>query len=81
MPADSYRDRIVTDPEVMFGKPTIKGTRLTVEHVLRRLAAGWSVEDLLHEHPRLTREDVMAASAIAADHLHDAFPAAADAAE
>lgn len=81
MRTDKKHPRIVSDPEIMFGQPIIKGTRLTVEHILRSLAAGWTLDDLLQEHPRLTKEDVRAANAFAADYLHDAFSKAADAAE
>lgn len=73
--------RIVSDPKVMFGKPAVRGTRITVEHILRLMAAGWTVEELLDQHPRLTREDVLAASEFAADHLRDSFPQIVDAAE
>jgi uncharacterized protein (DUF433 family) len=73
--------RVVRDPKIMLGKPTIRGTRITVEHILRMLAAGWTIDDIVAEHPRLTKEDVLAASAYAADHLRDAFPGTMDAAE
>ena len=53
----------------MFGKPVIRGTRITVEHVLRCCAAGDTVEDILLNYPPLTQEDVRAAQAFAADHL------------
>lgn len=62
-------DRIVTDPTIMYGKPVIRGTRVTVEHVLRQLAAGASPEAIVKEHPRLTIEDIRAAQAFAADYL------------
>ena len=61
--------RIQSDPKVMMGKPVIRGTRITAEHILRCLAAGDSVEQILSDHPRLTAEDVRAAQAFAADHL------------
>jgi uncharacterized protein (DUF433 family) len=61
--------RIQSDPRVMMGKPVIRGTRITVEHILRCLAAGDSVEQVLSDHPRLTVEDVRAAQAFAADLL------------
>ncbi|MBL8156966.1 MAG: DUF433 domain-containing protein [Anaerolineae bacterium] len=54
-------DRIVIDPAVMVGKPCIKGTRITVELILEKLAAGLSYDDILADHPRLRREDIMAA--------------------
>jgi uncharacterized protein (DUF433 family) len=51
---------ITRDPNIMMGKPTIAGTRLTVELVLERLAAGESVEQLLEGYPRLTRDAIQA---------------------
>lgn len=60
-------DRITADPKVMAGKPVVRGTRLTVEHILEELAGGLSVGDLLASHPRLTEEDVRAALAFAAE--------------
>ena len=62
-------DRITIDPKVMFGKPVIRGTRITVELILRKLGAGLSVDEILVRHPHLTREDILAAAAFAADHL------------
>ena len=56
-----FRGRIVLDPKVMTGKPVIKGTRITVALVLRQLAQGITVEDLLKNYPHLTRADVYAA--------------------
>ena len=55
-----YAGRIVTDPEVMVGKPTVKGTRITVEAVLAHLADNPDVDDLLAAYPRLTLDDVRA---------------------
>jgi uncharacterized protein (DUF433 family) len=60
---------IVSDPRVMMGKPVIAGTRITVELILEKLAAGESIEQLLDAHPRLTREAVSAALAFAAQAL------------
>jgi len=65
----------------MFGKPRIDGTRITVEHVLRCLAAGWSVQEIVEQHPRLTKEDVQAAIGFAADQLADPEHHVVDAAE
>lgn len=59
-------DRISADPAVMMGKPVVRGTRLTVEHVLEELAGGLSVDELLASHPRLTADDVRAVLAFAA---------------
>ena len=52
--------RIVIDPAIMVGKPVIRGTRLTVEYILRLLAQGMSVEEILSEYQGLTREDIQA---------------------
>lgn len=60
---------IVSDPAVMMGKPVIKGTRITVELILEKLAAGETVEQLLEAHPRLTREGIQAALSFAAETL------------
>jgi uncharacterized protein (DUF433 family) len=60
---------IQADPRILMGKPTIAGTRLTVELILEKLAAGESIEQLLEAHPRLTREGVLAALDFAAKTL------------
>ncbi|MEZ4264852.1 MAG: DUF433 domain-containing protein [Myxococcota bacterium] len=60
---------IVANPGVMLGKPVIRGTRITVEHVLERLAAGDSVDDLTHAYPRLTPESIRAALQFAASRM------------
>jgi uncharacterized protein (DUF433 family) len=64
---DEWRRRIAVDPKVMLGKPVIAGTRIPVEHILRKLAASMSVETILRDHPRLTREDIQAALAYASE--------------
>jgi uncharacterized protein (DUF433 family) len=58
--------QIVCDPKIMMGKPTIAGTRITVELVLEKLAAGETVEQLLQSYPHLTRDSVLAALNFAA---------------
>jgi uncharacterized protein (DUF433 family) len=58
---------IHSDPGVMMGKPVVRGTRITVESILRKLAAGESIVQILDSHPRLTREAVLAALEYAAD--------------
>jgi uncharacterized protein (DUF433 family) len=60
-------DRIEINPAVMLGKPVIRDTRIPVELLLRKLAEGASFEDLLDAYPRLTRDDVQACLAYAAD--------------
>ena len=52
---------IESNPAVMMGKPIVKGTRITVELILEKLAAGETIEEILEEHPRLTRPAVLAA--------------------
>jgi uncharacterized protein (DUF433 family) len=64
-------DRIEMNPEIMSGNPVIRGTRVPVEMVLRKLGAGMSVEAILADRPRLTLADVRAAQAFAADYLAD----------
>ena len=63
--------RVEINPEFMDGKPVVRGTRVPVELVLRKLGAGMSPEAILVDHPRLTLEDIRAAQAFAADYLAD----------
>ncbi len=67
------------NPAVMLGKPVIRGTRVTVEQILRELGAGMSVDEIRAAHPRLTAEDVRAAQAFAADWLAEETVALAEA--
>ena len=64
-------ERIEINPEIMGGKPVIRGTRVPVEIVLRKLGAGMTAEAIVGDHPRLTLEDIRAAQAFAADYLAD----------
>lgn len=57
---------IVCDPEIMMGKPVVRGTRITVERILERLAAGQTSDEILAAYPRLTQEAIRAALAFAA---------------
>lgn len=61
--------RVTSDPEVMFGKPVIAGTRITVEHILRCLASGETPQTIVDDYPPLTLDDIRAAQAFAAEHL------------
>jgi uncharacterized protein (DUF433 family) len=63
----SYQDRIVIDPDVRFGKPTVRGTRITVGDVLSYLASGMSEDAIIADFPQLTREDIRACLAFAAE--------------
>jgi uncharacterized protein (DUF433 family) len=65
----SPTDRIEVNPAVVLGKPVIRGTRIPVEIILRKLGEGATEADLLEAYPRLAREDIQAALAYAADSL------------
>ena len=62
-------NRVERKPEIMLGKPVIKGTRIPVELIVRKLGEGASVEDLLDGYPNLKKEDIQAALLYAADNL------------
>jgi uncharacterized protein (DUF433 family) len=61
--------QIVSNPQVMMGKPVVAGTRITVESILEKLAAGETIEQILDAHPRLTEDGIRAALAFAANAL------------
>ncbi len=67
--SNSLLYRIEINPQVMLGKPVIKGTRITVEIILKKLAQNISVDEILADYPRLTREDIQAAVTYAATAL------------
>jgi uncharacterized protein (DUF433 family) len=67
-------ERIEINPDIMGGKPVIRGTRVPVELVLRKLGAGMPPEAILVDHPRLTHDDIHAAQAFATDYLTDERP-------
>jgi uncharacterized protein (DUF433 family) len=69
MMAEEQMQRIDINPQVMLGKPVIRGTRITVEILLEQIAAGCSTEEILAEYPQLSREDVLAAVAYAREVL------------
>ncbi len=56
----NWQEHIVLNNEVLLGKPTIKGTRLSVDHIISLLAQGWSEQQILDNYPRLTQEDLKA---------------------
>jgi len=62
---------IEINPDIMFGKPVIKGTRITVEQILYKLGAGLTPEQVIADHPHLTMDDIRAAQNFAADYLSD----------
>jgi uncharacterized protein (DUF433 family) len=76
-----WRERIVADPEILLGKPTIKGTRIAAELILERLAHGWSEATIIEAYPRLTTDDIRAVLLFAAEMLgEDRYLAASKAA-
>jgi uncharacterized protein (DUF433 family) len=62
-----YTKRIVSDPDIMLGKPIVKGTRITVELILRKMAEGMTFEELLEAYPHITKDDILAAISYSAD--------------
>jgi len=56
-----FMKRIVVNPKVMVGKPVIKGTRVTVDAILGRIAEGWTFDDILEDFPHITKMDIKAA--------------------
>jgi len=67
MKGNSYKDRIIVNPDIMLGKPIIKGTRITVELILSKLSDGITIEELLQAYPNLKKEDILACIAYSAD--------------
>lgn len=66
-----WRDHIVSDKEVLFGKPTVKGTRISVEHIVGLLAQGWSEQQIIENYPRLTLESLQAIFTYLQDCMRD----------
>jgi uncharacterized protein (DUF433 family) len=66
----TWSERIVVDPDVLVGKPVIKGTRLAVEFIVDLLAQGWSEWEILKNYPGLTLDDIRASLAYASAALH-----------
>ncbi len=57
---NQLKTRIVIDPKIMVGKPIIKGTRIPVDAIIKRVAEGMTTEEILEDYPNITREDVKA---------------------
>jgi len=66
-----WQEHIVSDKEVLLGKPTIKGTRISVEHIVGLLAQGWTENEILENFPRLTKESLQAVFSYIQDCIHD----------
>lgn len=56
----NYQDRITANPDVMLGKPVIKGTRVTVELILRKITSGFTFDEIIEMYPHITKEDILA---------------------
>jgi uncharacterized protein (DUF433 family) len=67
----NWRDHIYSNPEIGFGVPIFRGTRIKVEFVLELMGAGWSAEQIAEEYPGVVPPHLQAAAAFAADMLHD----------
>ena len=65
----NWRDRITVDPDILVGKPILKGTRISVEFVIDLLGKGWTQERILREYDHLGAEDIQACLAYASDML------------
>lgn len=65
----NWQERITLDPEILVGKPVIKGTRISVEFVIDLLGKGWTAEQILKEYDHLTPEDIRACLAYASEVL------------
>ena len=67
----NWKERITSDQSVLLGKPTIKGTRISVEFLVKLLAAGWTEQQILENYPRLTKEDLQAVFAYIYECIQD----------
>jgi len=71
MDAQNLFNRITVDPEVLMGKPIIRGLRISVDQILKALAGGVTIDELLKDYPELEREDIQAALLYAADIVNE----------
>jgi len=67
----NWKDYIVSDKEILLGKPVIKGTRISVEHIVGLLAQEWSEAQILENYPRLTKESLQAVFSYLQECIHD----------
>ncbi len=68
-----WRNHIVSDPEVLMGKPAIKGTRLSIEFLVKLMAGGWSEAELLENYPRLRKEHLQAIFQYVSEELQESL--------
>ena len=66
-----WQDHIVSDNGVLLGKPTIKGTRLSIDHLVSLFAQGWTEEQVLQSYPRLTKDNIQAVFAYVYEGMQD----------
>jgi uncharacterized protein (DUF433 family) len=66
-----WREHIISDKEVLLGKPTIKGTRISIEHIVQLLAQGWSEQEVLENYPRLSKLSLQAVFSYLNECMHD----------
>ena len=66
-----WQKHIISDKQVLLGKPTVKGTRISVDHIISLLAQGWTEEKILHNHPRLTHTSLKAVFSYVYDCMQD----------
>jgi uncharacterized protein (DUF433 family) len=67
----NWKDYIISEKEILLGKPTVKGTRISVEHIIGLLAQGWSEAQILENYPRLTKESLQAVFTYIQECIHD----------
>jgi len=67
----NWKDHIVSDKNILLGKPTIKGTRISIEHLIGLFAQGWSEQQILENYPKLTDKDLFAVFAYVRECLQD----------
>jgi uncharacterized protein (DUF433 family) len=65
----NWQEHVTLDPEVLSGKPVVKGTRLAVEFIIELLAQGWSDEEIVRNYPGLSREDIQGCLSYASEAL------------
>ena len=64
-----WQERIIVDPQILVGKPVIKGTRLAVEFIVDLMAQGWSEDEILRNYPGITKDDIRACLSYAGEIL------------
>lgn len=67
----NWRNHIETDNHILLGKPVVKGTRISIEHIIKLFASGWTEDKILENYPRLTKENLLAVFAYIQDIMQD----------